>query len=155
MARPTRDTRRRALSVADLTSGDWIMLGASLLLFIALIANWWDGTAPENSVWRSGIYFIIMLILILATIALAIYPLLQSEMKLPELPVATPPVFIAIGFVIFLYTLYELGRFQGVAQPTVSAGFGIYLALICGLLYLVGALVKWGGRERRLRPPAA
>jgi len=148
MARPTRETRRRALNVGDLGSGDWIMLGACLLLFIALIANWWDGDAPENAVWKSGIYFTIMLILILLTVVLALYPLLRTEVKLPDLPVATPPVFILIGFVIFLFTLFELGRFEGVHQLDVSPGFGLYLALICGAIYLVGALVKWGSRER-------
>lgn len=152
VARPTRDSRRRALNVAQIGSGDWIMLGASLLLFIALIANWWVGAGGENAAWKSGAYFVLMLILILATIVLAIYPSLQTEMKLPTLPFASPPVFILLGFVIFLTTLYELGRFTGVAQSTVSPGFGIYLALICALLYLVGALVKWGNRERRLNP---
>jgi hypothetical protein len=151
MARPTRDARRRLISVGSLDSGDWIMLGASLLLFIALIANWWDGDASENAVWHSGIYFAVMLIMILATVILALYPSLQSEMSLRNLPVALPPLFILIGFVIFLGTLYELGRFTGVAQSDVSPGFGIYLALICSVIYLIGSLVKWGNRERRLR----
>ncbi len=151
MARPTRDQRRQALRIGDLNSGDWIMLGASVLLFIALIANWWVANQNDNALWQSGVYFIVILVLILATIALVVYPSLQTEMNLPALPFAPPPVFIAIGFVMFLLTLYELGKYTGVFQTTVSPGFGIYLALICALIYLIGALVKWGGRERRLR----
>ena len=154
MARPTRDMRRPTINVGDLNSGDWIVLGASLLLFIAIIANWWVSGGSDNAAWKSGIYFILMLLMILATIFLAFYPTVRSEFNLPQLPWATPPLFILIGFIIFLATLYELGRYTGVAQATVSPGFGIYLALICSLLYLMGALVKWGSRERRLRAPA-
>jgi len=155
MGRPTRDIRRRALNVGDLNSGDWIMLGASTLLFIALIANWWVAGDSVNAAWRSGLYFILMLLVILATVVLAMWPLLRMESRLPALPFATPPVFIMIGFIIFLATIYELGRYTGVLHTTVSPGFGIYLAMICSVIYLIGALVKWGSRERRLRNPQA
>jgi len=150
MARPTRDTRRRLVNAGELGSGDWIMLGSSLLLFIALIAGWWVSGGNDNAAWQSGWYFVFMLILILITIVLVAYPAFQSEARLPALPFNTPPVFILIGFVMFLMTFYELGRYQGVLQSTISPGFGIYLALISSALYLVGAMVKWGNRERRL-----
>lgn len=152
VARPTRDMKRSAINVSDLGSGDWIVLGASILLFIALIGNWWVGGGSLNAAWRSQIYFFVMLLLILGTIGLVMYPLLLPESGSSTPKFALAPVFIAIGFVIFLATLYELGRYTGIAQPTVSPGFGIYLALISSLLYLMGALVKWGSRERRLRP---
>lgn len=151
MGRRTREPRRAALNIAELNAGDFVMLAACGVLFLALILNWWVGGDTDNAVWKSSGYFILMLLLILATVVLAIYPLLQSESSLPRLPFATPPMFIAIGFVIFLSTLYEFGRYTGVLQHTVSPGFGIYLALVCGLLYLVGALIKWGSRERRIR----
>jgi len=150
MARPTRDVRRRALNVAHLDAGDWLILFASVLLFIALIVNWWVRGGSVNSAWRSEVYFVVMLLMILATIVLVAYPMLEAEMGTRPLPFATPPILILIGLVIFLSTLYELGRYEGVAQPTISPGFGVFLALICSALYLVGALIKWGSRERRL-----
>ncbi|HEV3310214.1 MAG TPA: hypothetical protein VG815_06835 [Chloroflexota bacterium] len=150
MARPTRDVRRRTFSVAGFSAGDWIILAATVLLFIALIVNWWTGQGSLNSVRYSQVYFVIMLVLILFTIVLVGYPMLESEARLRPLPFASPPIVILIGFVMFLATIFELGRYEGVAQTTVSPGFGIYLALICSCVYLVGALIKWGSRERRV-----
>jgi magnesium-transporting ATPase (P-type) len=151
MARPTRDVRRSTLNVARLESGDWIILGSSVLLFIALIVNWWVSGGSFNSVHWSKLYFLGMLILILATIVLTAYPMLEAESGFRPLPFAIPPVFLLIGFIMFLATIYEFGRYQGVQQPTVSPGFGLYLALVCCTLYLVGALIKWGSRERRIQ----
>lgn len=149
MARPTRDVRRRTFNIGQLGSGDWVLFAATFALFIALIVNWWTGgSGAVNSVRFSEIYFVAMLILILATIALITYPVIQSEVNLRPLPFATPPIMILIGLIIFCATVYECGRYQGVAQTTVSPGFGIYLALICAVVYLVGALIKWGSRER-------
>ena len=151
MARPTRDARRRSINVGNLNAGDWVILAACFLLFVALIGGWWTNPGGVNSVRFSQLYFVAMLVLILATIVLIIYPLLQAEAGLRPLPLATPPILIVIGFLILLGTVYELGRYRGIAQTTVSPGFGIYFALICSVIYLIGALAKWGSRERRIR----
>jgi hypothetical protein len=150
MARPTRDARRRTLNIARIESGDWIVLGASVILFIALINNWWVGNGNLNSVHYSELYFVLMLLLILLTVFLVAYPMLQAEAGLSRLPFALPPIFLLIGLAMIFATVYEFGRYQGVVQPTVSPGFGLYLALVCCVIYLVGGLVKWGSRERRI-----
>jgi magnesium-transporting ATPase (P-type) len=129
--------------------GDYLMLLVSILLFLALTLNIWIRNESVNSLEHSGWYFIIMLVLILLTLVLVVYPVLETELSLPPLPFATPPVLLATGFLILLTTTYELGRYNGVGAVTVSAGIGLWLAFICSIVYLLGALIKWAGRERR------
>lgn len=150
MARPTRDVRRRSVGLGHLAAGDFIVLLVSLLLFFALIINWWVSNASLNAVKYSQLYFVIVLILILATVGLVMYPILESEANLRPLPFATPTILLAIGFLILLMTTYELGRYEGVGLGNVGPGFGLWLAFVCSWLYLLGALVKWGSRQRRL-----
>lgn len=151
MARPTRDVRPTALNVANLNAGDGIMLVVVVLLFVALVFNWWVSGQGVNAVKFSELYFVVVLILILVTIGLIVYPMIQSEAGIRPLPFATPPVLLLVGFVILLTTTYELGRYDAVGTTTVSAGFGLWLAFVCSWLYLVGALIKWSSRERALK----
>jgi len=125
------------------------MLLVSIVMFFALTLNIWVRNESVNSLAHSGWYFVIMLILLLLTLVLVIYPVLETEMGLPPLPFATPPVLLATGFLILLTTTYELGRYDGVGAVTVSAGIGLWLTFICSIVYLLGALIKWAGRERR------
>lgn len=149
MARPTREARRR--STADqISAGDYIVLVMSAVLFVALLPNWWVHGANINSLKFSQLYFVIMLVLILITLGLLVYPILQSEAHLRPLPFATPPVFLLIGFLMLLGTVYELGRYQGVVPSSVTPGFGLILALIGTIVYLGGAIIKWGSRQRQL-----
>ncbi len=125
------------------------MLLVSIVMFFALTLNIWVSNENVNSLAHSGWYFIIELILLLLTLVLVVYPVLESELSLPPLPFATPPVLLATGFLILLTTTYELGRYDGVGAVTVSAGIGLWLTFICSIVYLIGALIKWAGRERR------
>lgn len=152
MARPTRDIRRRATNIGPLESGDWLLLGSSVLLFFAVVVNWWVSGGHVNAAKFSLAYFVVMLMLIIGTIGLICYPLFQAEASLPAIPLATPPLYLVIGVVMVVASIYELGRYEGVAQPTVSPGFGLYLAIVSSLLYALGALLKWASRQRRDNP---
>lgn len=149
MARPTRDVRRRSLNIGNLSAGDYVLLVVSFVLFLALILNWWVSGASVNAVKFSQFYFVIVLILILVTLGLIVYPLLEAEANLRPLPFATAPLLLAIGFLLLLMTTYELGRYNGIGS-TVNPGFGLWLAFVCSWLYLLGALIKWGSRQRQL-----
>jgi hypothetical protein len=45
--------------------------------------------------------------------------------------------------------VFELGRYSGVDNPTVSPGLGIWLAVLASVVYVFGAVIKWGSRLRR------
>lgn len=149
MARPTRDVRRRTGNEGSLESGDWLLLGASTLLFFAVVVNWWVTNANFNAAKFSVAYFVVMVILAIGSVALICYPFVQTRIGLPSLPVATPPLYLSVAVILILATVYELGRYEGVEQPTISPGFGLYLAIVSSVLYGFGALLKWASRERR------
>ncbi len=135
--------------MSHIGAGDFGILIASVLLFVALIPNWWASGQSFNAVKYSVVYFVIVLVLILVTIGLILYPLMESEAGIRALPFATPPLFLSIGFLLLLITTFELGRYDGVGSAF-RAGFGLWLAEICCVVYLIAGLVKWGSRERRL-----
>lgn len=149
MARPTRDVRRRSLNLNRLGAGDYIMLLVCIVMFFALTLNIWVSNESVNSLEHSAWYFTVELVLLLLTLVLVVYPVLESELSLPALPFATPPILLATGFLILLTTTYELGRYDGVEQVNLSAGIGMWLAFICSIVYLIGAVIKWASRERR------
>ena len=149
MARPTRDVRRSAVSQGSLESGDWLLLAASALLFFAVVVNWWVSDSNFNAAQFSKAYFVVMVLLAVGTVILICYPFIQAQIGLPSLPVATPPLYLSVSVILILSTVYELGRYEGVTQPTISPGFGLYLAIVSSVLYGLGALLKWAGRERR------
>jgi hypothetical protein len=142
------------MSLGFLGAGDIVVVGASILLFVALIANWFasDHVGSVNAIKYSGLYFVVALIIILISLALIVWPALHDQGALPALPFAVEPVILGIGALLVLLATYEVGRYTAVTMPgaagVVTAGFGVGLAFVCSWLYLVGALVKWGSRQR-------
>ncbi|HZT96692.1 MAG TPA: hypothetical protein VFB34_07625 [Chloroflexota bacterium] len=151
MGRPTRDVRRRSFDFSDLNAGDYVVLAATVVMFIALLGNWWVNGLAVNAAYHSQLYFVIELVLLLLTVVLVVYPLVHSELGLRPLPFATPPIMLAIGFLLLLTTTYELGRYTGVGVIGIGAGFGLWMAFVAAWVYLLGAVIKWGGRQRRLQ----
>src|SRR5437867_1545256 len=112
MVRPTRDVRRGSVVFGQLGTGDLIILFVSGVLFLAIMLNWWVSNMSVNAWQFSQLYFVIVLLVILATLAVDLYPLLETEMGFRPLPVATPPLFLGMGFLLLLMTTYELGRYD-------------------------------------------
>ena len=83
MARPTRDIRRPSVNVGQLTAGDFILLLDSVLLLIALLINEWAKGA-SISLKYSEWYFYIVLIMLLVSTVLIVYPLIESEVGLSK-----------------------------------------------------------------------
>lgn len=148
MARPTRVTRYRTLDLTRLTAGDFAILGASALLFLALFVNWWANGQNVNALEHSSLYVTVSLVLLLVTVVLVIYPTLEPEFDLPPLPFATPLVLLGIGLVVLIMAVFELGRYIGVDNVGITPGIGPWLAIIASAIYLLGATVKWGSRPR-------
>jgi magnesium-transporting ATPase (P-type) len=148
MSHLTRATRRHTIDLRQLALGDYIILVASVILFFALLLNWWASGQNVNAFQHSWLYAVITLVFLLITIVLVTYPLFQPEFRLPPLPVATPPLLLILAFLILLSVVYELGRYVGVDNVGIAPGFGLWLAFIASLVYLLGALIKWGARLR-------
>jgi hypothetical protein len=56
---------------------------------------------------------------------------------------------MALGAVLLLIFVYELGKYACFQCQGVSRGFGIWLALISSVIYLIGAVIRWGSRPTR------
>ena len=51
--------------------------------------------------------------------------------------------------------MYEFGKYACFQCQGVSRGFGIWLALISAVIYLVGAVIRWGSRPVESQSQAA
>ena len=152
--RTVRSRMRPLLDLRQIAIGDYIILVSSLLTLVSLFLPWFRTsiTHPHDE-WAftySEVASIVVILFFLLTLFLVIYPAISPETGAPPLPFATPPVFLIIGAVLLLLFTYELGKYACIqCAPGTSRGIGVYVAFIAALVYLVGAVIKWGSRPVR------
>lgn len=143
-------TRRRGfIDLHRVTLGDYVVLAASLLTLISLFMPWWTSPLPGSrdqwaftySEWTS----VIVIVFFLAVLFLVVYPALSTDLHLPRLPFATPVIFLTMGTLLLLMYTYELGKYGCVNCPS-TRGWGIWLGWFAAIVFIVGAIIRWGSR---------
>lgn len=141
------------MDLSAISLGDYIIAVSGLLMVASLFMPWFVSSVPRShtewaftySEWIS----VFVIIFFLATLFLILYPVVSPELGLPPLPFATPVVFMAIGVILLLLFTYSLGRYECIVCQGTTRGFGVWVAEIFAILYIVGAIIKWGSRPRR------
>jgi hypothetical protein len=151
-----RTVRRRRggfIDIARITLGDWIVLIAGLLTVVSLFLPWFlsnvPGTHDQWAFTYSEVFSVVVLVFFLATLFLVIYPAISNEMGLPPLPFSTPVIFLTMGAILLLLFFYELGRYDCIECQGVSRGLGVWVGLIASVVYIVGAVIRWGSRPTK------
>lgn len=152
--RNVRTRRRGFIDARRITIGDYIVLFSGVLLVLALFLPWFNTTAPGHT-WAfvySQVASVIIIVFFLATLFLVIYPALSRDLNLPSLSFSTPVVFLTMGALLLLLFFYEAGRYAcDISCTGFSRGIGIWVGLIASLLFITGAIIKWGSRSARPR----
>lgn len=141
-----------AFDVKKLSTTDWLVAGGGAVAFIAGFLPWWgvsididdrlginiDGTV---SGWSAGFTaWAGVLLLFLAAVYLV---LRRAEVSLPDLPV-TPAVAVAgLALIGLLLVLIRLVTLPDSTFGDVGPRFGIWLALLAGIVELVGAVMQF------------
>lgn len=154
--RNVRSRRRTFIDLARITIGDWIILAAGVMALISLFLPWFNTSTPppSHSEWAfaySQVASAVVIVVFLATVSLILYPALSPDFRLPLLPLSTPLIFFSIGAILLLVFTYELGKYACITCPGGSRGFGVWVALISAVVYMVGAVIRWGTRPLRPR----
>jgi predicted membrane channel-forming protein YqfA (hemolysin III family) len=98
----------------------------------------------------SEIAAVVVILIFFVTIFLVLYPAVAYERGYGPLPFSAPVVYLVIGAVLLLLFVYQLGKYACIQCQGVSRGFGIWLALVSAVIYLVGAIISWGSRPARV-----
>jgi hypothetical protein len=148
-----RPRSRGFIDLRRITLGDYMVLAASLLTVVSLFLPWFVSSVPRtHGEWAftySEAASVVVIVFFLATLFLVLYPAIATEMGLSPLPFSTPIVYMTLGAVLLLLFVYELGKYACFQCQGVSRGFGIWLALISAVIYLIGAVIRWGTRPSR------
>ena len=146
--RSVRPRRRGFLDMRRITIGDYIVLVSALLTVVSLFLPWFTspGTHDQWAFTYSEVAAVVVIVFFLATLFLVIYPALSGELNLPPLPFSTPLVFLTMGSVLLLLFMYELGKYDCIQCTGISRGIGVWVALIASLVFIIGAIIKWGSR---------
>lgn len=148
-----RPRHRGFIDLRRITIGDYVVAAAGLLTVISLFLPWFISNVPRtHGEWAftySEAASVVVIVFFLATLFLVLYPAISAEMGLPPLPFSTPVLYLTLGSILLLIFVYELGKYACFQCQGVSRGFGIWLALISSVIYLVGAVIRWGARPTR------
>lgn len=151
--RSVRPRRRGFIDLRRITIGDYMVLVAGLLTVVSLFLPWFVSSVPRtHGEWAftySEAASVVVIVFFLATVFLVLYPAIATELRLSPLPFSTPIVYMTLGAVLLLLFVYELGKYACFQCQGVSRGFGIWLALISAVMYLIGAVIRWGTRPTR------
>lgn len=151
--RGVRPRRRGFIDLRRITIGDYIVLVAGLLTVVSLFLPWFMTSVPRShGEWAftySEAASVVVIVFFLATLFLVLYPAVAVEFRLPPLPFSTPVIYMALGAILLLIFVYELGKYACFQCQGVSRGFGIWLALISAVIYVIGAVIRWGTRPTR------
>lgn len=151
--RNVRVRRRSFIDLRRITIGDWIVLFGSFLALISLFLTWFNASTPRpHGEWAftySEVASVIVILFFLVTLFLVLYPSLSPDLGLAPLPFATPLVFFVMGAIMLLVFTYEFGKYACIQCQGVSRGFGVFVALISAVVYLFGAVIRWGSRPVR------
>lgn len=148
--RRVRPQRRSFIDLQRITIGDYLVLASALLTFVSLFLPWITlNGPPSHSEWAfkySEIAAVIVIVFMLATIFLVIYPALSSDLGLPVMPFSTPVIFLTMGGILVLLFSFELGKYACVLCVGESRGIGLWLAFVSAWVFIIGAVVRWGSR---------
>jgi hypothetical protein len=132
-----------------LGSVDRAIVGGAAVAFIAGFLPWWGYSGPLSlysasvSGWSAG--FSAWAGTLLLTIAGVYLFLRRSEVGLPSLPVG-PAVLVAgtaaLGLFLVIVRWLTLPRVHGGAAGSIGAKYGIWLALIAGIVEVGGAVLE-------------
>jgi len=139
-----------AFDAKKLSRLDWAIVGGAGVAFLAAFLPWWGYSGPLHiygaSVmgWSAGFTAWLGSILLSAA---GVYLLLKrAEVSLPSLPVG-PAVIVAgasaLGLVLVILRWLTLPRVRGGLAGSVGPRFGIWLAMLAGIVELVGAVLEF------------
>lgn len=153
--RSARPRRGPIMDLRRITIGDYIVLVASLLTVISLFMTWFVSNVPgTHNQWAftySEVAAVVVIVFFLATLFLVLYPVIAPEFGLPPLPFSTPLIFLTMGGILLLMFMFEFGKYSCILCQGVSRGFGIYVGLIASVVFIIGAIIRWGSRPTRNR----
>lgn len=151
--RRARPRRNRFIDLRRITLGDLIVLIAAIFSFACLFMPWYESSIPRtHGEWAftySPVAAAVVILFSLVTLFLVVYPAISPNFGLPPLPFSTPLIFLALGTVLFVIMVYQLGKYGCIQCQGTSRGFGLYIGLIASFVYIVGAVVKWASRPAR------
>jgi hypothetical protein len=143
------------MDLRRVTIGDYVVLVASLLTVVSLFMTWFVSNVPgTHNQWAftySEVASVVVIVFFLATVFLVLYPVIAPEFGLPPLPFSTPLIFLTMGGILLLMFMFEFGKYSCILCQGVSRGFGIYVGLISSVVYIIGAIIRWGSRPARTR----
>jgi hypothetical protein len=140
--------------LGKMTNGEKAILGGSLLVLIFLFFPWygWDvvsiGFFAGQSASFNGFYgwgWLTFLALLAVVGFWVVRTFLADDVKLPDLPVSDPAVYMILGAVEVLGTvLYWAGTGPSVNIGFTSQGvrYGLFLTLIGGVVTIIGGYLK-------------
>ena len=132
-----------------LSSADRAIAGGAAVAFVAAFLPWWGYSGPAAlysasvSGWSAG--FSAWAGTLLLTVAGIYLVLRRSEVSLPSLPVG-PAVVVAgtaaIGLLLVVVRWLTLPRVHGGLAGSIGAKYGIWLAMIAGIVELAAAVLE-------------
>lgn len=151
--RTARVQRRSSIDLRRVTIGDWIVLVAGLFTVVSLFLPWFvTGTPRQHNEWAftySEVASLLVIVFFLVTVFLVLYPAVAAEFGLAPLPFSPPVLFFFMGALLVLVFTYQLGKYACIACTVSSRGYGIWIGLVASVVYLLGAIVRWGSRPAR------
>ncbi|MHB1988914.1 MAG: zinc ribbon domain-containing protein [Acidimicrobiales bacterium] len=140
----------------DQRAGAWITLGGGAILVVSAFLPWFTASVFSQSISRNGMQLgqgdsfsvdgLIILLLGLVAVLIAIGRL--AKFSLPRWVQSSP---VVVGLVASVYAALDIPGIdhlvasvrQRSSLVTASTGFGVYLAVVGGVIALVGGLVLW------------
>ena len=139
-----------AFDPKNLSSQDKAIIGGGGVAFIAAFLPWYGYSGPLHlygasiSGWSAG--FFAWLGSLLLTAAGVYVLLLRSKVSVPSLPFG-PAVSVAgasvIGLVLIILRWLTLPRVHAGLAGSVGPKFGIWVAMIAGIVEVVGAVLQF------------
>lgn len=145
------------LDVKNLSGLDRAIAGGAAVAFVSGFLPWWGYSGPLDlysasvSGWSAG--FSAWAGVLLLTLAGVYLVLRRSGASLPSLPVG-PAVAVAgvaaLGLLLVLIRWLTLPRVHGGLAGSIGAKYGIWLALIAGIVEVAAAIVALRASGERL-----
>jgi hypothetical protein len=159
------------LDLKKLSTQDRAIAGGAGVAFIAGFLPWWGYSGPVASLysasvsgWSAG--FSAWAGTLLLTLAGAYLVLRRSEVSMPELPVG-PATAVAgaagVGLLLVVIRWLTLPTVHGGAAGSIGAKYGIYIALIAGIVEVAAAVIElrasgeplpWAAKDAVEAPPS-
>lgn len=138
-----------------LSSTDWMIVGGGAVVFISSFLPWWSidvlGFDESVSGWNAG--FTAWAGVVLLALAALYLVLRRSDVSVPELPL-TPAVAVAavaaVGLLLMIVRWLTIPSAPRGFPGDYGADLGLYLALLAGIVEVVGAVLQFRGSGERL-----